>query len=175
MTISMLLLDRDGVVNKKITNGYVTQLSEIEYIEETFEFIASLNSDNLKISVITNQQCVAKGLITIQQLNLIHDRISQEFIARNLPAPVFWVCPHLDGTCECRKPSSKLVYRALESLGSESVNAVLMIGDSESDVMAAYGAGVRVLHLHKDCSLTFCPAFAHTYEEFKLNCAKKSE
>jgi histidinol phosphatase-like enzyme len=42
MTITTLFLDRDGVINKKIDNGYVTNLSELEFIESTLNLFRGL-------------------------------------------------------------------------------------------------------------------------------------
>ena len=165
VTITTLLLDRDGVINKKITNGYVTNLSELEFIEPTFEFISRINSFNLKIGIITNQQCIAKGIITFDQLEIIHNRIIEEFKYRELPLPKFWVCPHFEGTCDCRKPSSILVMQALRDFESPPSEKVLMVGDSDSDVFAAQNANIRILHLQDNCLINACPAIAHEFEQ----------
>ncbi len=163
MTITTLLLDRDGVLNKKIINGYVTRPNELQFIESTFQFISRINSPELKIGIITNQQCIAKRIITVDELGLIHDRVTQEFEHRGLPFPKFWVCPHFANTCSCRKPSSKLVLQALRAFGSPQPEFVLMIGDSDSDVTAAHNANVKMLHLQDNCLVSACPAIAHDY------------
>ena len=165
VTITTLLLDRDGVINKKIANGYVTSLGELEFIESTFEFISKINSPDLKIGIITNQQCIAKGIITINQLEEIHNRVSDEFQCRGLPLPKFWVCPHFADTCKCRKPNSMLVLQALNDFERPSSETVLMVGDSDSDVFAAQNANVRILHLQDNCLINACPAIAHDYKE----------
>ena len=165
MTITTLLLDRDGVINKKIDNGYVTRVNQLEFIESTFQFISSINSHYLKIGIITNQQCVAKGIISIDQLEVIHNRVSDEFKFRSLPIPKFWVCPHFAKTCNCRKPSSTLVLQALSEFENPPVETVLMVGDSDSDVFAANNANIRVLHLQDNCLINACPAIAHSYKQ----------
>ena len=168
MNIKTLLLDRDGVINKKIINGYITHLSELDFIESTFEFISKINSYDLKIGIVTNQQCIAKKIISVDQLGIIHSRVSQEFKDRGLPVPKFWICPHLSGSCSCRKPSSKLIMEALHDFGSPPSESVLMIGDSDSDVFAAQNAGIRILHLQDNCMINGCPAIAHNYKQLKL-------
>ncbi len=119
----------------------------------------------MKIGIITNQQCIAKGIISKDQLEVIHNRVSDEFKFRGLPLPKFWVCPHFADTCNCRKPSSTLVLQALSDFGSPPAETVLMVGDSDSDVFAANNANIRVLHLQDNCLINDCPAIAHNYKQ----------
>ena len=68
-----LFLDRDGVINKRIFGGYILEESAFVFNEGAREALTILNKVFGKIVVVTNQQCIGKKLISIDQLNQIHN------------------------------------------------------------------------------------------------------
>ena len=159
--IELLLLDRDGVLNKKIENGYVTNVSQLTFIKSTFDFLRQ-NSFQFKYTgVVTNQQGIGKRLFSQEDLGLIHKKMSEQFCKSGLEAPTYFVCPHLSRTCECRKPKPGLILDALTHFKA-SPNRTLMIGDSASDVLAANAAGISAVHLSDNCEKDSCLATSHT-------------
>jgi D-glycero-D-manno-heptose 1,7-bisphosphate phosphatase len=158
--IELLLLDRDGVLNEKIENGYVTNPSQLSFIESTFDFLQENSILFREIGVVTNQQGIGKNLLTMHDLESVHEVVTQKFIEFNLPTPVYFICPHLSGLCECRKPKPKLIHDAVQYFDA-SPKTTLMIGDSRSDVEASISAGIRIVHLDNMCQITSCPAISH--------------
>ena len=82
---------------------------------------------------------MGKGLLTRAGLDLIHARM-QAALGPLAFADIL-VCPHLDGTCTCRKPSPELVFEAAARHGldlASSWNA----GDHERDIEMGRRAGV---------------------------------
>ncbi len=58
-------LDRDGVINRKATEGeYITRWEEMQFLPGVAEAIALLNRATYRVIVVSNQRCVAKGLLT---------------------------------------------------------------------------------------------------------------
>lgn len=165
MNLNTVLLDRDGVINRKVENGYVTKVEELEFINETFEFLTNLSIPDLRIGIITNQQCIAKGLLSSKGLEDIHERVSLEFRKRNISKPEYWICPHFEGTCNCRKPNPLLLKQAMDFFKSE-VASTIMIGDSDTDVLAANEVGIEAVHINDKCKKETCTAIFHSYSEF---------
>lgn len=61
------------------------------------------------------------------------------------PFDVWRVCYHDDGDrCGCRKPAPGMVLAAAAELGV-APERIVVIGDIESDVLAALGAGARAV------------------------------
>ncbi len=158
--IDLLLLDRDGVLNQKIENGYVTKPSQISIIRPTFEFLQQNNSLFTHIGVVTNQQGIGKNFFTLHDLESVHEVVTKLFEEFDLPAPTYFICPHLDGNCDCRKPKPKLIQDAIEYFDA-SPKTTLMIGDSDSDVEASKSAGIKIVHLNNTCQTTSCSAISH--------------
>ena len=55
-----LFLDRDGVINKKINDGYVLSLDDFEFLPGVLDVMPKLAKLFTRIVVVTNQQCIAK-------------------------------------------------------------------------------------------------------------------
>src|ERR1700685_3084744 len=80
---SAVFLDRDGVINRKPPDGdYITRWEDMELLPGVDDGIALLNQANVCFIVITNQRCVAKGLISVAGLEEIHRRMT-ESLARS--------------------------------------------------------------------------------------------
>ncbi len=58
-------LDRDGVINRKLPEGqYVTRWEEMEVLPGAPEAISLLTHPGFCVLTVSNQRCVAKGLLT---------------------------------------------------------------------------------------------------------------
>jgi D-glycero-D-manno-heptose 1,7-bisphosphate phosphatase len=137
-----VFLDRDGVINRKAPSEdeYITLWDEIEILPGVGQAIAWLNRLGFKVIVVTNQRGVAKGLVTIAQLELIHKRMCQHLARRGARIDGIYYCPHaLDPPCTCRKPKPGI-----------NLAVSWMIGDSEKDVEAGKRAGCRTARLITD-------------------------
>src|SRR5882724_85140 len=135
-------LDRDGVINRKAPEGqYVTRWEEMEFLPGSFEAVRLLNAAGFLVVVITNQRCVAKGLITPQELESLHARMRLEFQAAGAIIDAVYYCPHdYQPPCDCRKPQPGMLLDAAREHNIQ-LNSSWMIGDSEHDVQAGRTAG----------------------------------
>jgi D-glycero-D-manno-heptose 1,7-bisphosphate phosphatase len=135
-------LDRDGVINRKAPEGqYVTRWEDMEFLRGSFEAIRLLNAAGFLVVVITNQRCVAKGLITPQELESLHARMLREFQAAGATIDAVYYCPHdYQPPCDCRKPQPGMLLDAARDHNIQ-LNASWMIGDSDHDVQAGRTAG----------------------------------
>jgi len=91
--------------------------------------------------VLSNQSGLARGLITQDQLEAIHQRLRELLAEEGARLDGIFVCPHHpDEGCACRKPAPGLVHRAQRELGVSPENAIV-IGDKASDVELARNVG----------------------------------
>ena len=153
---SAVFLDRDGVINRKRPEGqYVTRWEEMELLPGVVEGIASLNQAGFRVIVVSNQRCVAKGLINIVDLEDIHRRMSETLARGGAKIDAIYYCPHEKGDgCDCRKPAPGMLLKAARSLGIE-LSSSWMIGDSNSDVEAGKKAGCKTIRLSATNSAGF--------------------
>jgi D-glycero-D-manno-heptose 1,7-bisphosphate phosphatase len=143
-------LDRDGVINQKLLEGqYVTCWEEMKFLPGVIEAIASLNEAGFHVVVISNQRCIAKGLVTTEDLDLIHERMRRRFASDGALINGIYYCPHDEHPpCGCRKPAPGLLLKA--AIEHEiDLTSSWMIGDSDVDMGAGKSAGCKTVRILK--------------------------
>jgi D-glycero-D-manno-heptose 1,7-bisphosphate phosphatase len=143
-------LDRDGVINRKLSEGqYVTRWEEIQFLPGVAEAIALLGGAGFCVIVVTNQRCVAKGLLTVPELDLIHQRMCGELAAAGAVIDDVYYCPHEEEPpCSCRKPAPGLLLTAARAHQID-LTASWIIGDSDRDIEVGRKAGCRTARILK--------------------------
>ena len=144
----VLFLDRDGVINEKAAPGeYITSWDEFRFCEGIARLLIVAEQHQLKRVVITNQQCVGKGLLERHALEALHRQMTEALESAGAGIDRIYYCPHLESErCECRKPRPGLFFQAVRELGAEvDLGNSLFVGDTESDMMAGRAAGVRTI------------------------------
>ena len=141
-------LDRDGVINRKLPEGqYVTRWEEFHFLPKVADAIAALKSSGFRVIVVSNQRCVAKGLLSLSGLELIHQRMLATLASANALIDGVYFCPHEKyPPCTCRKPEPGMLLSAAQAHGINLVNS-WMIGDSETDVQAGKNAGCKTARI----------------------------
>jgi D-glycero-D-manno-heptose 1,7-bisphosphate phosphatase len=113
----------------------------MQFLPGSFEAVRLFNEAGFLVVVITNQRCVAKGLITPQELESLHARMRREFQAAGATIDAVYFCPHdYQPPCDCRKPQPGMLLDAAREHDIE-LGASWMIGDSDHDVQAGRTAG----------------------------------
>ena len=145
---SAVFLDRDGVINRKAIEGeYITSWEEMELLPGVAEGIALLNRAGFCVIVVTNQRCVAKGLISEADLQDMHSRMREVLARDGAVIDAIYHCPHdLESQCRCRKPAPGMLLEAAKSRSIDLASS-WMIGDSDSDIEAGKSAGCRTIRL----------------------------
>lgn len=143
-------LDRDGVINQEAPEGqYVTRWEDFHLLPGTVEGITQLNRTGFCVVVVTNQRCVAKGLLTEKALEELHRRMIDQLANAGATIDSVYYCPHaLEPLCICRKPAPGMLLEAARSLDLD-LTASWMIGDSRSDIQAGKSAGCRTAWLRR--------------------------
>lgn len=146
--IDTVFLDRDGTINEKPPDGeYVLSPDQLKLLPSAAAAIRKLNAGGVKVIVLTNQRCVARGLLSMDALESIHHRLRDLLAEYGARIDAFFVCPHEEGTCECRKPRPGLFHEAIRADPSIDLSRSVMIGDSWTDFEAASAAGVPCILL----------------------------
>lgn len=138
----IILIDRDGVINKKASRGeYISKWEDFEFVADTISGLKLLAQEGFKFIVISNQAGVARGIIDLGKLEQIHNSMMEKLIKVGVEVLDIYVCPHhWDDNCSCRKPRPGLFYQATTNW-SFRLDKTLFIGDDSRDCQAAYNAG----------------------------------
>jgi D-glycero-D-manno-heptose 1,7-bisphosphate phosphatase len=143
-----VFLDRDGVINRKPVEGeYITRWEEIQFLPGVVEAIGRLNRSKFRVIVVSNQRCVAKGLVTAVELEGMHRRMCEQLAAAGATIDGVYYCPHEKWpACSCRKPAPGMLLEAARTYQLD-LAASWMIGDSAVDIEAGKNAGCKTARL----------------------------
>jgi D-glycero-D-manno-heptose 1,7-bisphosphate phosphatase len=149
--MKLVILDRDGTINHD-SDQFVKSATEWRPIEGSIEAIARLTQAGYRIVVATNQSGIARGLYTEEDMQALHDYMSGEFKAagahiddwRHCPFHPEGTIPHFKRISDWRKPGCGMIEDLMKAW-PVVVEKSFLIGDKDSDMQAARGAGVTPL------------------------------
>ncbi len=134
--MKLAILDMDGVINHD-SDDYIKSEQEWIPIPGSLQAIARLNQQGYHIVIATNQSGLARGKLTLNELNRIHRKMHIHLAQYGGEIDAIFFCPHgPDEGCVCRKPKPGLlkeIERRLHTL----LPGVPVIGDRLSDIQAA--------------------------------------
>ena len=111
MDEKIVILDRDGVINKE-TRAYIKSPNEWHPIDGSIEGIALLTKAGFTITVATNQSGLGRGLFTKSSLDDIHKKMNITIKEAGGFVDKIFICPHApDDHCNCRKPMPGLLMQ----------------------------------------------------------------
>lgn len=147
-----VFLDRDGTVNRYV--GFLTSIEQMELEDYSADAISILNNSEYLCIVITNQPVVARGEVTVSELDDIHDKLFTLLGNKGAYVDDLYYCPHhpdkgFDGEiselkikCDCRKPGIALIEKAAEKYNIDLSNS-WFVGDTYVDIKTGLNAGMK--------------------------------
>lgn len=147
-----VFLDRDGTINRYV--GFLRDIDMFELLPGAAEAIRAINRSGFLAVIVSNQPVVARGEVTLEQLNAIHNKMETLLGNEGAFIDALYYCPHhphsgfagevpsLKKDCECRKPKPGMLLRAAETLNID-LSVSWMVGDGENDVLAGKAAGCK--------------------------------
>ena len=147
-----VFLDRDGTINKYV--GFLRNIDEFELIDGAADAIRKINASDYLAIVATNQPVIARGEISFEELETIHNKMETLLGKEGAYLDAIYFCPHhphkgyegerpeLKIDCGCRKPKPGMLLKAARDFNID-LQQSWMIGDSESDVNAGQCTGCR--------------------------------
>ncbi|MDE0008357.1 MAG: D-glycero-beta-D-manno-heptose 1,7-bisphosphate 7-phosphatase [Gammaproteobacteria bacterium] len=138
--MKLVLLDRDGVINVN-TEPFVASPADWMPIPGSLDAIATLNQAGMRVAVCTNQSAIARRELCPRALDAIHRRMNGALATHGGHIDLLLCCPHhRHSRCACRKPAPGMLLRAMARF-RVAPEATCFVGDSESDMEAAWRAG----------------------------------
>lgn len=143
-----LFLDRDGVINVQLIGDYVKDVAELKLRTDFVDAIPVLAHTFQRVIIVTNQQGIAKGICTMEQVNTVHQHLVSMLEEKGLHIDGIYVCPHLAHSgCGCRKPQTGMMDQALRDFPTIDIRHSVMIGDKLTDVQFGRNAGVETVYI----------------------------
>jgi D-glycero-D-manno-heptose 1,7-bisphosphate phosphatase len=145
-----VFLDRDGTMNKLV--GFLRNIDELELLPGVAEAVRKINESGYLAIVVTNQPVIARGEVTVAELQEIHNKLETLLGQEGAYVDAIYYCPHhphkgyegeipeLKIDCECRKPKAGMLHAAAKDFHID-LSASYMVGDTDLDVQCGLNGG----------------------------------
>jgi len=155
MLARALFLDRDGVVN--VDHPYVFQKENFEFIDGIFTLCRTAVALRYKIFIVTNQAGIGRGYYSEHDFHELTRWMCEVFVQNGVRIDKVYFCPNhpthgigpyrIESTW--RKPGPGMILQAADEFAINLQDS-LLIGNNESDILAAKAA-------HVGCALLYRP------------------
>ncbi len=144
-------LDRDGVINRLIKDGYIVNYKQLRLLRGVVNGIKFLNLNKYLTILITNQSCVGRSIISEKKLNMIHSSLQKYLKRRNnsyfddiFYSPYYKYSKNKKYRLNSfdRKPNPGMLNKAILKWNID-LKKSFFIGDSKTDFIAAKKVGVK--------------------------------
>ena len=147
-----IFLDRDGTINRYV--GFLRSPDAFVLEANAAEAIRRINDSDYLAIVVTNQPVIARGEVTSQALDEIHNKMETLLGQEGAYLDGLYFCPHhpdkgfageiasLKTECECRKPKPGMLLQAAGDFHIDLASS-WMVGDGTNDILAGINAGTK--------------------------------
>lgn len=154
-----IFLDRDGTINKYV--GFLRNIDDFELLPGVAEAVRKINACGYLAIVVTNQPVIARGEVTREQLEEIHNKMETLLGVEGAYLDAIYYCPHhphkgyegeipkLKIDCDCRKPKPGMLLKAADDFNID-LSQSWMLGDGENDIRAGKTAGCKTALIGSD-------------------------
>ena len=147
-----LFLDRDGVINKNMDGSYVLDWEQFVFMNGVLETMPKLSKLFSRIIVVTNQQCIAKGLITEDDLNDIHQNMMNMIELNGGRIDAIYFAPGMASDENIlRKPKNGMAILAKNDFPEIDFSKSIMVGDKLSDMEFGKSVGMLTVYVSNTC------------------------
>ena len=168
-------LDRDGVLNRW-REGYVNSADELELLPGSGHAVGLLRRNGFRVCVVTNQSPVGRGIWGHETLSLIHDGLQEQLLNEDRDAEIDLILyspypPDLGAWA--RKPRPGMLEAGRQLIEISQINpdqpisisygknwkkrpsekGSILVGDRESDILAAETFGVRGIQCNPETGI----------------------
>lgn len=151
-----IFLDRDGTINQYV--GFLRSVDQMQLEPMAAEAIRLINESEYLAIVITNQPVVARGEVSFEDLEAIHNRMYTLLGKEGAYVDGLYFCPHhpdkgfegevpeLKIVCNCRKPKTGMLKKAVNDFNIDLTDS-WFVGDTNIDVQTGINAGTHTVLL----------------------------
>lgn len=143
-----LFLDRDGVINVRKMNGYILTVDEFQFLPHISESIAYFSTVFQHVFVVTNQQGIAKGLMSERNLLDIHDYMCDQIKINGGNISACYFAPELKSELNSlRKPNPGMALQAQSDFPEVDFQKSIIVGDTDSDIIFGKNLGMKTVRV----------------------------
>ncbi len=149
-----LFLDRDGVINHRLTGDYVKSWDELKFLAGVLDAIKIFSETFGNIVIVTNQQGIGKGLMAEDTLLEIHRKMVKEISEAGGRIDKVYFCPDLKSSSSFyRKPQVGMGVQAKKDYPNIKFKNSIMAGDTQSDMKFGKRLKMKTVLINDDLAV----------------------
>lgn len=136
-----VFLDRDGtIIEEKV---YLHRPEDVVVFPKAAEALKTLQSAGFLLFIVTNQSGVGRGYFRLEDVELVHEHLSQKFSQSGVKFTNIYIAPEApDQPTHGRKPSPQFLFEARDEFRVDLARSY-MIGDKLVDLECGWNAGIK--------------------------------
>ncbi len=143
-----LFLDRDGVINERLIDDYVKHPASFKFIEGVKKAMYYLAARFGRIIIVTNQQGIGKGLMTLGDVHKVHCFMIHALEKEGAVVDKIYIAPQREEEGgDMRKPATGMAKLAKEEFPEIDFQRALMVGDAVSDIQFGKRSGMKTVFI----------------------------
>ncbi len=142
-----LFLDRDGVINHEVHLGYVNNWEDFIFYEGAKEAFKIFAIRFKYICLVTNQRGIGRGITKLENLILIHQKMTSEIVQYGGRIDGIYFCPDLALDSIDRKPNAGMALQAKKDFPTLDFTKSVMVGNNLSDMGFGRNIGAKNVFL----------------------------
>jgi len=173
-----VFFDRDGIIN--FERKPFVNLSNFKIYNDLIPFLKVLRKKEYLLFIVTNQPVIAKGFLSLDELDKIHFKLEKGLIKEKLYFDEIKFCPHhpekgFPGelpeykiACNCRKPDTGMISSLVSHYNIDVENSFL-IGDRYTDIKAGNDSGLNTILIRRGLAGNDHQLFPNTIPDQTFN------
>jgi D-glycero-alpha-D-manno-heptose 1-phosphate guanylyltransferase len=137
-----LFLDRDGVINVDKVGSYIFNADEFVFMKGLPEGFRRFAQVFRHVFVATNQRGVGRGLMTENDLQLIHQKMQKSVQQAGGNIDAIYYRTATENSDPGRKPNPGMAFRAKTDFPDIDLSRSIMVGNNISDMQFGRNAGM---------------------------------
>jgi histidinol-phosphate phosphatase family protein len=155
-----LFIDRDGVINQRDFNGYITTPEQFHFLPRAIEGLIRFRKSFGKLIVVTNQQGVGKGLMNERNLDELHGYMIDRLKESGVIIDAIYAATNIRGARnDRRKPRPNMALEARRQFPDINFSKSVMIGDTDGDIRFGMNLGMITVLVDSDEKVVGQPDF----------------
>ena len=136
-----VFLDRDGTLIQD--KDYLSHPDQVAVFPGVGQALHKLREAGFKLFIVSNQSGVGRGLFTLADVDLVHERLLKELARDGVVFDKIYVAPEEPGApSRGRKPLPQFLFDARDEFQVVLARSYV-IGDKLSDLECGWNAGVK--------------------------------
>jgi len=143
MRMKIAFFDRDGTIALDYPDSEWTSIEKPVLMPYAVEALKHINDLGYQIIIITNQYIIGEGYITKEQFEDYNQKLLYILNEKGISILDVFHCPHSRlENCNCCKPKTGMIEKAVKKYPLINLSESFMVGDSLSDIKMAQALGL---------------------------------